>query len=544
MAFMFERLFYGALLLTMTSGFPAWSQSTSLSRAGTLSHIAAGGYWDTTIWLINTSAAPVSVELDLHADDGSALSLPLEVAQQGATQSVTAAKLSRIIGSSTALMVETGQLNNIVTGWADVLSSGPVSGFAIFRTKCPACTASEGTVSLQGESQSTLIVPYDNTGGFITGVALANLSATQANITTTIWDEYGSRFGAATMTIPASGHTSFVAGSVLPATVANRGIIQFQNSSGGALDGLGLRFSPYGTFTSVPTIPQASLFQITSLNPASGQAGNTVTLVIGGTNLSGVTDVQFSPPAGISVSNVRATATQVTATVAIAANAAAGQVNVSASSPAGTSNSLPFTIQAANVPQIASLSPTTGQAGSTVSLSISGSSLSGVTAVLVSPSTGITVSNVRATATQVTATLAIGASVAAGQVNVSVWSPAGSSNSLPLTISPTITFPYEGRWTGTTSQNQPISLTIANNNVTAYSYAITFPSSLSANCPTGATVTSGPATSIPIISGSFSTSTLSGWFQSATAATGSLNWTLSLPGCGANGVVSWTAAKH
>jgi hypothetical protein len=533
------------LFIGWTVGGPAWAQSNNLSRAGTLSHIAAGGSWDTVIWLINNSTAAVNVELDLYANDGSALSLPLSVTQQGAAQSLTAAKLSRAIEPNTALMVDVGlQLANTVTGWADVLSSGPISGFAIFRTNCPTCTASEGTVPLQNAAQSSLIIPYDNTQGFVTGVALANLSASPANITATIWDEYGNRFGAPAVTIPASGHTSFVATSALPATVANRGIVQFQNASGGAIDGIGLRFSPYGTFTSVPTTPQTPTFQISSLNPTSVQAGSTVNLVINGSNLSGVTAVQVSPSAGITVSNVTATATQVTATVAVAASVPTGQVNVSVSSTAGASNTLPLTIQSASLPQITSLSPTYAQAGSTVTVYINGSYLSGVTAVQVLPSAGITVNNVRASATQVSATVSIGSSVAAGSVNISVSSPAGASNALSFTISAAPLPAYDGHWTGTTSQSLPISLTISNNNITAFSYGINFPSTLSSNCPTGATVTSGPATSIAITGGSFSTSTLSGWFQSATTANGSISWTLSLPGCNANGVVSWNATKH
>ena len=33
--------------------------------------------------------------------------------------------------------------------------------------------------------------PYDNTAGFVTGVALANLSALSADITETMWDDSG-----------------------------------------------------------------------------------------------------------------------------------------------------------------------------------------------------------------------------------------------------------------------------------------------------------------------------------------------------------------
>ena len=235
--------------------FPTVVLPRALTRGGTLSHIAAGGDWLTTISLINTSSAAVTVRLLFYGDNGSALSLPLSVTQAGATQTVTASTLDRVINPNTTLIVDAGsQSSPLVTGWADVLSTGAVSGFAIFRTKCPTCTASEGTVPLRTSFQSSLIVPFDNKASFITGAALANLSTTQTNATATIWDENGAQLTGPAVTVPASGHTSFAVSTTLPNTAGKRGYVQFQNPSGGSLDGLGLRFSPFGTFTSVPTI--------------------------------------------------------------------------------------------------------------------------------------------------------------------------------------------------------------------------------------------------------------------------------------------------
>jgi hypothetical protein len=84
------------------------------------------------------------------------------------------------------------------------------------------------------------------------GVALANLSASSANVTATIWDDSGNQLGTQTITIAGSGHTSFVLPTYITLTAGRRGIVQFQSSGG--IAGLGLRFSPFGTFTSVPTM--------------------------------------------------------------------------------------------------------------------------------------------------------------------------------------------------------------------------------------------------------------------------------------------------
>ncbi|MBI3667567.1 MAG: SBBP repeat-containing protein [Acidobacteria bacterium] len=87
---------------------------------------------------------------------------------------------------------------------------------------------------------------------------------------------------------------------------------------------------------------------LTSVTPTSARIGETIqSFVITGTNLSGVTAVQFSPSAGITVSNISASASQVTAQLVISADAPVGARSVAVVSPAGTSNALTFTVQQA-----------------------------------------------------------------------------------------------------------------------------------------------------------------------------------------------------
>jgi sugar lactone lactonase YvrE len=225
------------------------------ARTGVLSHIAAGGGWNSTVSLVNMSSASVPARLAFYADDGSALSLPLTVTQQGRAQSVTGSTLDRVIGPNTTLLVDTGnQLASTVVGWADVTSVGPLGGFAIFRQTPQTGSPSEGTVPLQSQFPSTVTLAYDNMAGFVMGVALANLSTSSATITATMWDDSGNLLGTQIITIAGSGHTAFVLPTQLALTAGKRGIVKFQSAASGGLTGLGLRFSPFGTFTSVPTM--------------------------------------------------------------------------------------------------------------------------------------------------------------------------------------------------------------------------------------------------------------------------------------------------
>ena len=225
------------------------------TRSGVLSHIAAGGGWDTAITLANTSSAPISVTVAFHADDGSALTLPLTVTQQGGTQTTTTPSLNAVINPNATLLIDSGaKLASTVVGWADVSSSAPLGGYAIFRSTPQTGSPSEGTVPLQSQFPSTMTLAYDNSAGFVMGVAIANLSTASADITATVWDDSGVQLGTQVITIAGSGHTSFVLPSQIPVTAGKRGIVQFQSTAPGGIGGLGLRFSPFGTFTSVPTM--------------------------------------------------------------------------------------------------------------------------------------------------------------------------------------------------------------------------------------------------------------------------------------------------
>jgi len=175
---------------------------------------------------------------------------------------------------------------------------------------------------------------------------------------------------------------------------------------------------------------------ITAVNPAGAEAGQTVAaLTIAGDGLQNVTAIEFMPPDGITVTNVRAGFNSVTAQMVIAPTASLGGRQVVVVSPQGISNPLPFTVLAPTLPRITSLNPANGVIGQTINtLTIGGENFGGVSALNFSPATGLTVTNIVATATQVTARLAIAVSAALGTRQLSVTSPRGMSNAVAFAI--------------------------------------------------------------------------------------------------------------
>jgi hypothetical protein len=232
----------------------------SLSRTGVIPQIAAGGGWVTTIWLINRSAATVQANVVFHGDNGGPLTLAVNVIQPALTQEFDASTLSLAIAPNTTVVVATEPLAVNVEGWADVLSSGSLSGFAVFSNG-----SAEGAVPLQAQIGTSISLPFDNTGGASTGIALANLGDSQANITATVWDQNGNQLAVLPVALTQTdangdGHDSFMLPSRLAVTAGIRGIVQFQSNASspftpaGNLTGIGLRADPNGLFTSIPTI--------------------------------------------------------------------------------------------------------------------------------------------------------------------------------------------------------------------------------------------------------------------------------------------------
>jgi hypothetical protein len=220
------------------------------------SQIASGGGWKTTLTLINLSLTQNSVRAAFRADDGRSLTLPLIIIQQGTPQAASASSVERTLEPGATLLIESEAPASSATlvGWAEVISSGPVSGFAIFRQRGQDSRDAEGTAPLESSRASSLVLPFDNTAGFATGVAFVNLTTEAVIVNATIRDDNGAQLGLQAVALPAMGHTSFAVADRFSMTSGRRGIIEFRNTAGGAVTALGLRFSPFGSFTSVPVI--------------------------------------------------------------------------------------------------------------------------------------------------------------------------------------------------------------------------------------------------------------------------------------------------
>ena len=188
-----------------------------------------------------------------------------------------------------------------------------------------------------------------------------------------------------------------------------------------------------GTATSTGAFTVASAPTITSFVPTSGPVGTSVT--INGTNYTGATAVAFNT-VGATFTVTSDTAIQVT----VPAAATTGPLSVTAPGGMATSTGA-FTVVSA--PTITSFAPTSGPVGVGTSVTISGTDLTGTTAV--------TFNGVSAAFT-VTSATAIQATVPGATTGpLSVTTPGGmatSTGAFTVVNAPTMTSfaPTSGRW--------------------------------------------------------------------------------------------------
>ncbi|MFI9631729.1 IPT/TIG domain-containing protein [Nocardia sp. NPDC051929] len=187
---------------------------------------------------------------------------------------------------------------------------------------------------------------------------------------------------------------------------AGTGTVQVTvTGSGGTSNGVAY------TYAAVPTL--------TSIAPSTGPVTGGTTVVLTGTNLTGATAVTFggTPATSFTVNS----ATQITAV----APAGTGTVSVKVTTPGGISNGVAYTYVA--VPTLTTVVPNTGPAAGGTTVILTGTNLTGATAVTfgATPATSFTVNS----ATQITAVAPAGT----GTVSVTVTTAGGTSNGVAYT---------------------------------------------------------------------------------------------------------------
>ncbi len=241
---------------------------TGLNLIGSMPHIAAQENWITTFTMVNNANSSNQARLSLFGSNidasgsGNPLPLPLSFPQQPGLGSLLGASLDDTLAPFASWIVGTTEATAapVQTGSAQALATGDLSGFAIFHR---ISDNQEAVVPLTPgtPNASSYLLSFDNTGGIVTAVAVANVSPQAANIGYVVRNDTGAQIANGSIALPGSGQISFdlPAANGFPATVGIRGTVEFDTPAGGQISVLGIRNTPQatttGTVTTLTTVP-------------------------------------------------------------------------------------------------------------------------------------------------------------------------------------------------------------------------------------------------------------------------------------------------
>jgi hypothetical protein len=221
------------------------------TSGGSIAHLASGGDgWQTTFGLVNAGTSAVPATLSFFADQtGAPLSLPLSFPQGNGTVT-TVSSVTKTLAAGATLLVESSGAVNLLTGSAQLSTTGRVSGFVIFRHN-----NQEAVVPLESRNASGYIIAFDNTNGTATGIAVNAVSTQPVNIPVVVRNDAGTQITSDTLNLAPNGHLAFtLVSQKYPATANIRGTIEFDKPANAQIGALGIRIPPTQTYTTLPAL--------------------------------------------------------------------------------------------------------------------------------------------------------------------------------------------------------------------------------------------------------------------------------------------------
>jgi hypothetical protein len=205
-----------------------------------LAHAVDAPSFTTTIILTNAAASPALYTLQFYDESGNIPASPVALASGSLEGTIPAG------GSATIRTAGTGSY----LGWAGLTATASVSGFAIYSQKNQLPSIQEGTATLAPGGSQHFFVPFDNTQGAVTSLALTNPGTVAANITLTLRFSDGTSVAQFFPALAGRSHQSI---PILPNTSGRSGVAEFVSSS--PLDAVAFRFNSTGAFTSLDVVP-------------------------------------------------------------------------------------------------------------------------------------------------------------------------------------------------------------------------------------------------------------------------------------------------
>jgi hypothetical protein len=243
----------GALLLTpLCFGADALpGRDAKINNARIFPFWAAGGGWESTITLINVFESNIGYRLSFYAANGQ----PAVVSYRTSDGRVTADNtIQGDLGDDSSAVFVLLDAGSLQTGWVrlDYDGESRIGGVLTFRERVAGRPDFESSVTLTREDETPVYLPFDNTLGAVTSLAITNPSSNDnTDLQLRFWDSSGREIITRNITLPARTTTAFSIPDQFPELAGRSGQLRIQGS-GSSLSTLALRFNPSGAFSTVP----------------------------------------------------------------------------------------------------------------------------------------------------------------------------------------------------------------------------------------------------------------------------------------------------
>jgi len=229
-------------------------------------HLAVGPEWETSFVIVNMSLTSTQFNLGFFDTTGAPMTVSFTVGKEA-----VAAKdsfLTRTLaaeGSAIITVYNDGQ--PLRTGFALLepptdVTNFRLGGYAVFKQRVAGRPDFEAVVPLCDYDDWAVYLPFDNSSGLDTGMALVNPSKDQtATVDLFFIDEAGVQISKQALTLKPGEQTAFSLTAKYPGLAGKRGTI-YAESSIDYLSVLGLRFNlgGGGAFTSLPAMNWKGMF--------------------------------------------------------------------------------------------------------------------------------------------------------------------------------------------------------------------------------------------------------------------------------------------
>ena len=255
------------------------SGQPGVSQTQVIPQVADGQGWATTIVLTNTTTGdlPVTLNFNQAVPNGAGVTTPWSPPFQPSVSS----SFNVPAGSSIFLRTP-GNATALSQGWAELVADSRVVGYAIF-TELSAKGLKQDSTAPAVSASSRILVPFDNSSGLITALALVNPNASAETVSVNFRTSDGTTSTATAPALPSQGQITFLMPQTFAGTANQSGLAEFYVSSG-TISIIALRAN--GTaITSAPVFFETGTPIITTGGGGGGNGGGgggTGNIVAGG----------------------------------------------------------------------------------------------------------------------------------------------------------------------------------------------------------------------------------------------------------------------